>query len=98
TLLAAIVSGGSSVSWSVTFAATMVTVQSSFGVKFVPGSSVKLTGPPVAVAVWAPLLAQLIVNQLPVTFTGSLKLTTTLASSATPGARCAGLLGATAGA
>ena len=92
------VSGGSSASWSVTFAASTVTVQSSFGAKFAAGSSVKVVGPPVTLAPCAPLVAQLIVNQLPVTFTASPKVIATLAASATPVAPFAGTVAETAGA
>ena len=88
TLFAAIWSGGSSVSWSVTFAARIVTVHSSFGAKLVAGSSVNVTGPPLAVAVCAPLEAQLIANQLPVTLTGSLKPIVTLESIDAPTLPC----------
>ena len=51
-----------------------------------------MTGPPLADAACAPLVAQLIVNQLPVTLTGSLKPITTFASSATPVAPAAGVV------
>ena len=71
-------------SWSVTLAATMVTVQDSPPTKAVAGSRVKLPGPPEAVAGCAPLVAQLIENQLPVTSTGSLKVIVRLAQDGTP--------------
>src|SRR5262245_55716199 len=74
-LSAAIVSGGSSVSWSVTFAATMVTVQFSLEAKSEVGSRVNVVGPPETVAAWVPDVPQTIENQEPVTFTGSLNVT-----------------------
>ena len=79
----AIASGGSVVSWSVTCEATTVTVHDSLLAKFVSGSMVKPTGPPVTVAVWAPLELHAIVYQPSVTVTGSLKLTVTLAPTPT---------------
>ena len=47
TWFAAMLSGGSLVSWSVTFAARTVTVHDSLAAKSVPGSIVNVTGPPV---------------------------------------------------
>src|SRR3954447_25802814 len=78
------VSGESAASTSVTFAARIVTVHDSPVVKLPAGSMVYAVGPPVAVAAWVPLAAQAIVNQLPFTFTGSLKVIVTFASVATP--------------
>src|SRR5688500_1424702 len=92
------VSGGSSLSWSATWLATTVTVHSSPSTKSLSGLSVKLVGPPLTVAVCAPLVAQAIVNQLPVAFTGSLKVMSIFASSATPVALLAGVVLATVGA
>src|SRR5256885_1734656 len=86
-------SGGSVASWSVTFAAKTVTVHVSEPTKSASGSSVNVVGPPLAAAVWPPLEEQEIENQLPVTFTGSLKVIVTLLSSATlapPFAGCGG--------
>src|SRR5690242_7934107 len=71
-------SGGSFVSWSVTCAATMVTVQVSPAAKSTFGLMVKVVGPPVttvAAGLRVPLVGQTIENQLPVTFTGSLNVT-----------------------
>ena len=67
-----------------------MTVQVSSLAKSVSGSSVKLVGPPLDGAVCAPLVAQEIVNQGPVTFTGSLKPIVMSESSATPIAPFAG--------
>src|SRR5262245_3617361 len=81
TKLAAMLSGGSFVSWSVTCAAKIVTVQVSPLVKSTFGLMVKVVGPPVttvAAGKRVPLVLQTIWNQLPVTFTGSLKVTLTL--------------------
>ena len=62
---ATIASGGSSVSWSVTFAATTVSVHVSLDAKLVSGSTVKEVGPPEKVALCVPLVAQEIVNHGP---------------------------------
>src|SRR2546426_2942828 len=94
---AAIASGGSMRSWSVTFAARTVTVHDSAMAKSASGFSVNDVGPPAAVAVCTPLAAQAMANQAPLTFTGSAKVTSTLASSATPDAPLAGAVEATAG-
>src|SRR5918912_63327 len=91
-------SGGSCVSWSVTFAAKTVTVHVSAFAKFVSGSSVKVVGPPLTVAAWLPLEPQEIEYQPSVTFTGSLKVIETFASSATSVALFAGVVLATDGA
>src|SRR4051812_24370395 len=95
---AAIVSGGSLASWSDTRLAVTVTVHVSLAAKSVSGFSVKVVGPPLTVAVWAPLLAQEMLNQLPLTATGSLKVMSMLASSATPAAPLDGIVLATVGA
>ena len=98
--LAAIVSGGSSVSWSVTWSPMTRKVQVSSAVNVPSGSrsyvlELALT---VKVAVWAPLVAQLSVNQVPATSTGSVNVTDRLASSATPVAPSVGVVDWTAGA
>jgi hypothetical protein len=67
-----------------------VTVHDSLLVKSVSGLSVKLVGPPLTAAVWAPLAVQLIVNQLPATSTGSPNVMVTSAFGATPAAPAAG--------
>src|SRR5688500_3350096 len=85
---AAIASGGSVRSWSVTFAALIVTSQLSTEAKSVSGSRVKEVGPPLTTAVRAPL-SHVIVNQVPEALTGSLKLMMMLLLGATftaPGA------------
>src|SRR5207244_6958290 len=63
-----------------------------------PGFSGNDVGPPAAVAVCIPLAAQAMANQPPLTLTGSAKVISTLASSATPDAPLAGAVEATAGA
>jgi hypothetical protein len=98
TSFAAIVSGGSFVSWSLTFAATIVAVHVSAVTKSLSGSSVNVVGPPVAVAVCAPLVVQLSVYHEPVTLTGSLNVTVTFASTGTSEAPAAGDRPATDGA
>src|SRR5918912_4090017 len=90
-------SGGSIMSWSVTFAAKTVTVHVSEPVKSLSGSSVNVVGPPLAAAVWPPLELHEIENQLPVTFTGSLNVIVTLLFSATSPAPFAGVVLDTAG-
>src|SRR5215207_11239978 len=90
-------SGGSPASWSVTCAATTVTVQRSPPAKSTPGLSVKVVGPPVTTAVCAPLVAQETVNQLPATFTGSLKVMLMSALVVAPVAPFAGVVDETAG-
>src|ERR1041385_6541375 len=77
TKLAAMLSGGSSESWSVTWAAKTVTVQVSAAVKSAFGLIVNVVGPPVttvSATLRVPLDVQTIWNQLPVTFTGSLNV------------------------
>ena len=59
-------------------------MQDSPAAKSASGFNVKVVGPPVTAAVWAPLVPHAIVNQLPATLTGSVKATDTLASRATP--------------
>src|SRR5215207_2662033 len=78
TKLAAMLSGGSFESWSVTCAATIVTVQLSPAAKSTFGLIVKVAGPlvtTVSTTFRVPLVAQTIVNQLPATLTGSLNVT-----------------------
>src|SRR5690242_14622254 len=77
TKLAAMLSGGSFVSWSVTCAAKIVVVHVSPAAKSEFGLIVKVVGPPVttvSATLRVPLVVQTIWNQLPVTFTGSLKV------------------------
>jgi hypothetical protein len=91
-------SGGSSASWSVTALARTLTVHVSPPAKSAAGSSVNVVGPPLTAAAWAPLLPQVIVNQLPLTLTGSLKAIEMFSLAATPLALSAGTVLATAGA
>src|SRR5690349_11493192 len=91
-------SGGSFASWSVTFAAMTFTAHVSPDAKSTDGSSVKVVGPPPAVAVCAPLELHEMSYQEPVTFTGSLKVIATFAPTGTPAAPSAGLVLATLGA
>src|ERR687884_2332244 len=91
-------SGGSIMSWSVTFAAKTVTVQVSEPTKSLSGSSVNVVGPPLTAAVWPSLELHEIENQLPVTFTGSLKVIVTLLDRATSPAPLDGLVLETVGA
>ena len=77
TKFAAMLSGGSIISWSLTCAAKTVTVQVSVAVKSLFGLIVKVVGPPVttvSATLRVPLVAQTIWNQLPVTLTASLKV------------------------
>src|SRR5215213_4048081 len=78
----AIASGESSASRSLTCEALMVTVQLSPCEKSTSGSSVNVVGPPPATAACAPLAAQEIVNQSPLTATASLNVIETFASTA----------------
>ena len=94
---AVMLSGGSIASWSVTPLACTVTVQDSFSTKSVSGLSVNVVGPPLTVAVWLPLVTQLMSNQVPVTFTGSLKVMSTFAFTATSPAPFAGVVVVTDG-
>src|SRR5919204_4288498 len=91
-------SGGSFVSWSVTFAAKTVTVQVSPWTKSVPGWGVNVVGPPLTVALWPPLVPHEIEYQLPVTSTGSLNVIEMFALTATSVAPFAGVVLATDGA
>src|SRR5919204_5033037 len=91
-------SGGSFVSWSVTFAAKTVTVHVSPWTKSLVGSSVKVVGPPLTVALWPSLVPHEIEYQLPVTSTGSLNVIETFELTATPVAPFAGVVLATPGA
>src|SRR5437870_3673878 len=90
-------SGGSFVSWSVTFAAKTVTVQFSSVAKSVAGSSVNVVGPPVTVAGRTPL-AQVMSYHPTTASTGSVNVIATFAETATPVAPFAGAVDATAGA
>src|SRR5438876_11432629 len=92
------VSGGSLVSWSDTFAAKTVTVQVSPWTKSVSGSRVKVVGPPLTAAVCPSLVPHEIEYQLPVTSTGSVNVMETFAFTATSVAPFAGLVLAIAGA
>src|ERR671935_2223792 len=91
-------SGGSFVSWSVTFAAKTVTVQVSPWTKSAVGSSVKVVGPPLTDVVWPSLVPHEIEYQLPVTSTGSVKVMEMFALTATSVAPFAGEVLETAGA
>jgi hypothetical protein len=75
-------SGGSLESWSLTWLAETVTVHCALLAKLTVGFKVKLVGPPETVAVWV-VLPQVILNQLLMTVTGSLKLMVMLASTRT---------------
>src|SRR5919201_53054 len=91
-------SGGSFVSWSVTFAAKTVTVQVSPWTKSVPGSRVNVVGPPLTVALCPSLVPHEIEYQLPVTSTGSLNVIETFELTGTSVAPFAGVVLATPGA
>ena len=70
-------SGGSFASWSVTCAAKTVAVHTSAEAKSTFGLSENVVGPPVTTVlagVRVPLVGHAIWNQVPVTFTGSLKV------------------------
>ena len=95
---AAIASNGSFRSWSVTPLASTVNVHDSPPTNAVVGWTTKVDGPPVTVAVLAPLDEQESVYQLAATSTGSLKVTETDALSGTSVAPFAGLELATVGA
>src|SRR5688572_15370432 len=75
----------------------MVTSQLSTEAKSLAGSRVNVIGPPETVAVLVPL-SQTMLNQLPVTFTGSLNVTLMLLFGATPAEPDAGAVLDTAGA
>ncbi len=101
TKLAAMLSGGSPLSWSATCAAKTVTVQTSPLPKSAFGLIVKVVGPPVttvSATFRVPLIGHTIWNQLPVTFTASLKVTVTLELMATPVAPLVGVVAVTDGA
>jgi hypothetical protein len=85
-------------SWSVTWAATIVTVQVSLPTRSVSGLSVQVVGPPETVAVCAPEVVQEMVNHVPVTSTGSLKVTVMSEVGFTPSALSAGVVAVTVGA
>ena len=90
--------GGSTVSWSVTWAARTVTVQLSENAKSTVGSSVNVVGPPVWAAACEPLVAQPIVYQGLETSTGSLNVIVMSVLKATPVAPASGEVAVTAGA
>ncbi len=75
-----------------------MTVHSSSLAKSLSGSRVNVVGPPVTVAVWAPDDAHEIVNQVPVTLTGSEKVMSMLEARATPVAALVGVVLDTVGA
>src|SRR5919204_2843725 len=91
-------SGGSTASWSVTFAAKTVTVHVSEPTKSASGFSVKVVGPPLTAAVWPSLELQEMENQLPVTLTGSLNVIVMSLFNATSPAPLAGFVLETKGA
>ena len=95
---AAIASGGSAASRSLTWAATTVTVHDSLPPKSTSGSRVKAVGPPVTTAVCAPLEVHAIANQAPLTATGSEKVIVTSVVGSTLDAPEAGEMAATDGA
>ena len=90
--------GGSSVSWSVTWAASTVTVHDSSDSKSSVGSRENAVGPPVTTAACEPDFVQLMVNHGSTTSTGSENVTETLASKATSAVSFAGVVAATVGA
>ena len=94
----AIVSGGSSASWSDTCAPAIVVVHVSPSAKSTSGFRVNVVGPPLSTAVWVPLSAQEIVNHAPATFTGSLNVTDRSAEGETPIAPDVGEVAVTCGA
>jgi hypothetical protein len=75
----------------------MVAVQLSPALKSVSGFKVKVAGPPLTVAVCAPLVAHEMLYQAPDTVTGSLKVTVMLLASATLVAPLVGTVLATVG-
>ena len=81
-----------------TLAALIVSVQVSPPTKSVVGSREKVVGPPLTVAVFAPLTLQFSVNHGSVTLTGSLKVTVTSLFKATSVAPSAGVVLLTVGA
>src|SRR5262245_550088 len=96
--LAAMVSGGSFASWSVTPAAATAIVHCSPAVRSVAGSRVNVAGPPESVPGWAPLVAQVRLIASVATFTSSVNVTVTSVSGATPAAPLAGVVDCTPGA
>jgi hypothetical protein len=96
--LPATLSGGSSVSWSETWPPNTVTVHVSAVAKSASGFSVNVVGPPLTVAVCAPLEPHEIEYHVPLTFTGSLNVIETLLLTSTPVAPEAGFVLATVGA
>src|SRR5687768_17289061 len=91
------VSGGSFVSWSVTWVENTVTVHVSALLKSTSGSRLKVCGPAVTVAACAPLAEQLIENHAPDTLTSSPNAMVTLLFSATAPVPSAGVVDETAG-
>src|SRR5204863_5818853 len=98
TKFAAMLFGGSSVSWSVTSDARTVTVQLSEKPKSVVGSSVNVVGPPFCAAVCKPLVAHEIVYHALDTFTASLNVIVTFVLNPTSLAPASGEVAVTAGA
>ena len=96
--LFAIVSGGSSASWSDTCAPAIVVVHVSPSAKSTSGFRVNVVGPPLSTAVWVPLSAQEIVNHAPATFTGSPNVTDRSAEGEMPIASDVGEIAVTCGA
>jgi hypothetical protein len=80
------------VSVSLTSEPVIVSVHDSFAAKSLLGSSVKVTGPQLAVAVCGPLVAQEIVYHGPLGMTLSLKVTKRFAPTATPVPPLAGVV------
>ena len=95
---AAIVSGGSFVSWSVTSAPTTVTLQLSPCTKSAVGSRVNVVGPPDTVAACEPLVPHEIENHESCTSTGSLNVIETFEPTGTSLALFAGTVAETLGA
>src|SRR5512132_439583 len=93
----AMLSGGSSVSWSATWGAKTVTVQVSPAPKSAVGSSENVVGPPETAAPCAPVVAHEMENQGSVRLTGSLNVIEMFAASATSVAPACGLVAVTAG-
>src|SRR6185369_11680620 len=94
-------SGGSALSWSETWAAKTVTVHVSLNAKSTFGLTVKVVGPPVttvSATLRVPEVGQTIWNQLPVTLTGSLNVMLRFELSATFVAPFAGVVAETDGA
>src|SRR2546428_9732411 len=90
--------GGSTVSWSVTSDARMLTVQLSEKAKSVVGSSENVVGPPLWTAACEPLVSHAIPYQAGVTSTGSLNLIVTFVLKPTPTTPATGEVAVTAGA